>query len=912
MHNCLFSKKVAELQGLRECSQILCIIYSIAVLHVKEEKRAGRASDVRMHVLPSVLFAREAEKKALSLVSYSQAVSTAAGLRSKVSECIHKVEHNGFLSGLDNDAKRNIAGFAGRYGIYAVKAAKYHGVDADRTRAGFLDAIATYTAGREEDAKLEDEISGYTQEEFFLDAKGVLPQLESSVSSIIDILGKVPLIGRTLTIQPPCDGAEMNPWLVEVVGMPTFVKFMTTYDLIHTAQNVLNMRANRTAAAAARAAPRVEPVGVQYLVTLPFIDFDLFESDNESNEETEGATLDATINEFARHEESQWGGVEDYSGYLAAYEEEDNDHDNTQRRGYSHRKTARRDPPPETINHLLLLPGSVGGSARPGWMHQAATYILLRNETLYYPDAWMGTMAATVVFLLGSHSDVSVGWIQDELSRVLCAFQAVYSPETACRFYTYLALMGSREDHRQTLVASADWLPYGICCPHLTKPIFALWMLAVDAKVKFSAEDLHNRHCGFLVEFFSRLKLALTWKKQDWRVDVRGWLDQCAPPPAHPLLLSPTLPGAQAVYAKTLSAALRSVRAADILQPPVLDMDDILSADHFQFSVGSIGTAFANLAKLFGIEDYNHNFPVETPLLLANLLKIAGEGSSLERTAVPCTLLMTDAEFFKLGTQSELRRFRNLAAETGRQSLKVLFELEMLKTHEGPAMTISPSHVAHFQEKWRLDVAGKLGVRKCGLSAAVCTSPYCPYFFKQLNCVPSSGGIGGTLGLHLKSVHVVPGFHKAVQALVEDGLANDAGALDSAAGSVLNGKWLDETPPCAVKIEAVRDKRLGLYKSAGALGSYGLARVAEINANYEVEKKATEIAYTRRLKQRMSSAFLVRDVQFSDADVWLRGLIKEVAAGDYTWEYEQFEAAVLGSPLVRCGWSGRFLVVVRP
>ena len=56
-----------------------------------------------------------------------------------------------------------------------------------------------------------------------------------------------------------------------------------------------------------------------------------------------------------------------------------------------------REIPPETINHLLLLPGAHGHC---GWMHLSATYLLLRNETLFHHDAWMGTMAATVCYLL--------------------------------------------------------------------------------------------------------------------------------------------------------------------------------------------------------------------------------------------------------------------------------------------------------------------------------------------------------------------------------------------------------------------------------------------------------------------------------------------------------------------------------
>lgn len=58
---------------------------------------------------------------------------------------------------------------------------------------------------------------------------------------------------------------------------------------------------------------------------------------------------------------------------------------------------AGREIPPETINHLLLLPGAHG---HRGWMHLSATYLLLRNETLFHHDAWMATMAATVCYLL--------------------------------------------------------------------------------------------------------------------------------------------------------------------------------------------------------------------------------------------------------------------------------------------------------------------------------------------------------------------------------------------------------------------------------------------------------------------------------------------------------------------------------
>ena len=859
MHDCLFTKKVAELDGLKECSRILGRIYTLSITHVRDEKRAGRGGNARMQVLPSMLFAREAAQKAISVASYTQAARTAAELRSKVAECIHRVERNTFLSQLDNDTKRNIAGFAGRYGIYTVKAARFHGVDAEMTRLGFLEAIETYTAGRKEDAELEDEISGYTQEEFFLDAQNVLPLLKSSVRSIVDILQKVPLLGRTLTILPMCDGAAMNPWLLEVSGLPTFVKVMSSYDLLHTLPEVLNMRANRSR---------------QQLLGGYDGEFDGYRTEPNSDDDD------------------------------GAWVRDDNDGGRAM-----HERKLQRNPPPETINHLLLLPGSVGGAVRAGWMHQAATYLQLRNETLYYSDAWMATMASTVAFLLGKHADVSVGWIQEELDRVLCAFKTVYSPE---KIYTYLALMGSPEDHRQTLVSSGDWLPRGISCPHLTKPLFALWLLAVDAKVKLSADDLFDRHCGFLVEFFSRSKLSLPWKKQRWLMEVYDWIEDCHPLPRPLLPIAPTFEGALAGYERSLGEALRAVKAADVLQPPELDMGAIMAVEHFQFSVGFIGAAFANLARLFGIADYNHNAPVERPLLLAKLLELGAVGSSLERTALPCTFSMPAARFFQLGTQPELQKFRKLAAETGRLRFKFCFEYEMLQTHKGPAMTITPAYVDYFQAKWGLNIASKLGVRKCGLSAVACTSPSCPYFFQPLNDVPPGGGIGPKLGLHLKSLHVVPGFHKAVQALIEDGLADDADAMDHTAGMVIQGRFLEDTPPCVARLAAVRDKQLRPYASAVTLGSYALSRVADINAGYEIDMKATKIAYNLRLKERMNTAFNMREVYYRGANVWLQSLMKDIVAGTYTWDYEQFEAVVLGSPFVRCGWSGRFLVEARP
>ena len=187
------------------------------------------------------------------------------------------------------------------------------------------------------------------QEELLLDAKGVLPELDRAMRGVICLLSRLPLVGRTLTIKPVCNGADMNPWLLEVVGMPSTVRCMTTYDFLHTPPDVLNMRANSC--------------------------------------------------------------------------------DPTEPRGC---------PPKGTINHLLLLPGSLG---KDGWMHMPATYLLLRNETLYHRDAWLSTMAATVTYLL--QQDPAAEWVRAELGRVRAAFAGVYTEHNAEDFFAYVAALST-------------------------------------------------------------------------------------------------------------------------------------------------------------------------------------------------------------------------------------------------------------------------------------------------------------------------------------------------------------------------------------------------------------------------------------------------------------------------------------
>ena len=118
MHDCLFGKRVSEIQALTDCLRILQCIFDLALRLVRAAKLSGGSLSMRLQVLPSMLFDREREARATAaVVSPSQAATTALELKGKVVECINNVERSKFLAQLDNDTKRRIAGFAGRFAL---------------------------------------------------------------------------------------------------------------------------------------------------------------------------------------------------------------------------------------------------------------------------------------------------------------------------------------------------------------------------------------------------------------------------------------------------------------------------------------------------------------------------------------------------------------------------------------------------------------------------------------------------------------------------------------------------------------------------------------------------------------------------------------------------------------------------
>ena len=201
MFGCLFRKSSSDMVALRDCESILTHIAGLSLAALMSSKRAPTRPG-----LPSRLMVLYGDTTPLD------ALTLARKLRAQVRQCLERAHKDILLSMLDNDTKRQIAGFASRCGTHALKALRYRSVDFERVKKTLVSALQQYE-GHAADAALEDQISGCTQQDVLLDAKSVLPGIQVSVNTTPHLLATLPLIGRTLTIRPVCDGAEMNPWL---------------------------------------------------------------------------------------------------------------------------------------------------------------------------------------------------------------------------------------------------------------------------------------------------------------------------------------------------------------------------------------------------------------------------------------------------------------------------------------------------------------------------------------------------------------------------------------------------------------------------------------------------------------------------------------------------------------------------
>lgn len=104
MHGWMFDRANDVEAGLRQCEDILRRVAGLCLYRVRQAKQAGH----RLCILPSELLDGRRE------ITPSAALAATHSLLSKVRECRNRGKHDAYLASLDQDARRNLAGFAAR------------------------------------------------------------------------------------------------------------------------------------------------------------------------------------------------------------------------------------------------------------------------------------------------------------------------------------------------------------------------------------------------------------------------------------------------------------------------------------------------------------------------------------------------------------------------------------------------------------------------------------------------------------------------------------------------------------------------------------------------------------------------------------------------------------------------------
>ena len=345
-------------------------------------------------------------------------------------------------------------------------------------------------------------------------------------------------------------------------------------------------------------------------------------------------------------------------------------------------------------------------------------------------------------------------------------------------------------------------------------------------------------------------------------------------------------------------------------------MRGVDSARHFQFTVASIGQIFVNLARIAGIPDYD---PKVAPRRLARLLQLGSIGDNGKRVAKSSFLMpVPAAQFRKAGTRKAMGHLKSSAIAVADAVFTGEYKEALRLAHLEMPKTVPAGHAETFKAKWGLDIAARLGLRACGLSSAACMSPACPHFMLPMDTPvyvqpTASGGtrIGCRLWLHLQPLQVIPGLHKSVQRIIdEERMTEGQVAVDS----VLGGADLVKCAPSAGKRHEEYVQALAQLRKKAKLTPGRLAELERIvMENFDRSSGAALREYVKRLEERVDEALTARGLrQVHQREDYVARRVLDIGMKRNAWDYGDFEAAVLASPLVRSQTDGRFAVVARP
>lgn len=315
---------------------------------------------------------------------------------------------------------------------------------------------------------------------------------------------------------------------------------------------------------------------------------------------------------------------------------------------------------PGEYNGMLLVPSQVPHKDAT-WFKYCQSCILYTdfeaasqfNSAIFQNEAWWAVLAACVKhWLLEPSLWDSVAFGSSMLSvcdKFHSLFTCIYPYATS--YDSYIDLMKNDFQFRDCFVAEHPSLGKFLTCPHLTKPLFAMWYymsgLNDPEKVPFDDSNFRRRYKGFLVEFFHRAgQQRIKWTdlvcvkpvKEILDAEIGGLIDKCY---EHGCTLPKALHALWPSVKDSLDAVRLKVKEnpGNYVEMPRIDLGALDQLENHHFTFESIVSAFIGLAGClrYGLESGSDGETIVklSELELARILLVAQNRDNLLRNRDP-------------------------------------------------------------------------------------------------------------------------------------------------------------------------------------------------------------------------------------------------------------------------------------
>jgi hypothetical protein len=158
-------------------------------------------------------------------------------------------------------------------------------------------------------------------------------------------------------------------------------------------------------------------------------------------------------------------------------------------------------------------------------------------------------------------------------------------------FCKYVDRMADDFKFRECLVAEHPSLEDFLTCPHLTKPVFAMWLLAAEGRA-LAADQLQLSLRGFLIELFHRAGVGFAWAPADYVRPIDEVVDEVVDSLGVKAVLSDPLSmgttrvqaSAKAIPSLMEPFSFVALPPETIMHLPRLDLEGVRDFRHYQFT----------------------------------------------------------------------------------------------------------------------------------------------------------------------------------------------------------------------------------------------------------------------------------------------------------------------------------------